>query len=65
MVELNDVGMVEEVRNKLLGSLRRIVGCGLPGKLMIGCLKFGLIPRVLWPLMIYDIATGHVERMEV
>ncbi len=64
-VELNDVGRVEEVRNKLLRGLKRIDGCGLPGKLKVWCLKFGLMPRVLWPLMMYDIAIGHVERMEV
>ena len=51
MVKLNDVGRVEEVKNKLLRGLRRIDGCGLPGKLKIWCLKFGIMPRVLWPLM--------------
>ena len=43
-VELNDVGRLEAVSNKFLRGLRRIDGCGLPGRLKIWCLRFGLIP---------------------
>ena len=42
-MELNDVGRMEEIRNNLLRS-SRIDGCGLPRKLKIWCLKFGLMP---------------------
>ena len=65
MVELNDVKRVEEVRSEMLRGLRRIDGCCFPGKLKIWCLKFGLMPRVLWPWMMYDIVIGHVEREDV
>ena len=59
----NDVGAVEEGREKLLIGLRRIDGYGLPRKLEMWFLKFVLMPRILWPMMIYDIVIGHLERM--
>ena len=43
----------------------RIDQCGSPGKLKIWCLKFELMPIILWLLMVYNIAIGYVERREV
>ena len=37
-------------------------GCGLPGKLKLWCLKYGLMPRTMGPLTVYEIT--HVESME-
>ena len=36
----------------------------LPGKYKVWCYQHGILPRVLWPLMIYDCAIGTVEAME-
>ena len=36
----------------------------LPGKLKTWCLQFGLLPRVLWPLAVYEVPTSTVEKME-
>ena len=36
----------------------------LPGKLKIWCLQFGLLPRIMWPLTIYDLTLTRVEKME-
>lgn len=27
----------------------------LPGKLKLGCFQFGILPRILWPLTVYEI----------
>lgn len=51
----------EEMLSNGLGAIRK---SGLIGKFMIWCLQFMLIPKLLWPLLIYDIPVSTVERME-
>ncbi|GFO02696.1 reverse transcriptase [Plakobranchus ocellatus] len=38
--------------------------CGLQGKFKIWCLQFMLIPKLLWPLLVYDICSSTVEAIE-
>ncbi|GFO39955.1 ribulokinase [Plakobranchus ocellatus] len=38
--------------------------CGLQGKFKIWCLQFMLIPKLLWPLIVYDICSSTVEAIE-
>ena len=45
-------------------GLSTIDGCGLPRRYKIWYYQFGLLPCVLWPLQIYEIALTRVERME-
>ena len=45
-------------------SLKVIDQCGLLGKYKVWYLQFMLIPKLLWPLLIYDISTSTVEAME-
>ncbi|GFN98048.1 reverse transcriptase [Plakobranchus ocellatus] len=42
-------------------SLLAINKCGLQGKFKIWCLQFMLIPKLLWPLLVYDICSTTVE----
>ena len=37
---------------------------GLPGKYKAWCYQHGVLPRLLWPLMIYDVPFTIVEKME-
>ena len=37
---------------------------GLPGKYKAWCYQHGVLPRLLWPLMIYDVPLTIVEKME-
>ena len=62
--ELSDKSQINEVRLMVEDGLKRIDKCTLPSKLKLWCLKFGLFPRIMWPLMLYEIAMTHVERME-
>jgi len=48
----------------VLASLQAIECSGLPGKHKVWCYQFGLVPRVLWQLAIYDFSLSPVERME-
>ncbi|GFO20545.1 reverse transcriptase [Plakobranchus ocellatus] len=45
-------------------SLLAINKCGLQGKFKIWCLQFMLIPKLLWPLLVYDICSSTVEAIE-
>ncbi|GFO12335.1 reverse transcriptase [Plakobranchus ocellatus] len=45
-------------------SLLAINKCGLQGKFKIWCLQFMLIPKLLWPLIVYDICSSTVEAIE-
>ncbi|GFN82187.1 reverse transcriptase [Plakobranchus ocellatus] len=45
-------------------SLLAINKCGLQGKFKIWYLHFMLIPKLLWPLLVYDICSSTVEAIE-
>ena len=51
-----------QVQKQLVQGLSTIDGCGLPGRYKIWCYQFGLLPHVLWPLQIYEIALTREER---
>ena len=45
-------------------GLLAINRCGLQGKLKVWCLQFMLIPKLLWPLLVYEICSTTVEAIE-
>ena len=45
-------------------GLLAINRCGLQGKLKVWCLQFMLIPKLLWPLLVYEICSTTVETIE-
>ena len=53
-----------EIFNQAKEGLVSIDHSKLPGKLKLWCLQFGLYPRLLWPLMIYEVAESRVEIIE-
>lgn len=53
-----------EVKKQLSAGLDAIEKCGLFGKYKAWILNFALMPRILWPLTVYDIPLTPVERME-
>ena len=61
---LKDTQRGKETKHMSEEGLKTIDQCGLPGKYKVWCLQFMLIPKLLWPLMIYDICTSTVETME-
>ena len=62
--KLKDTCMAAELRKTVIEGLASINKTSLPGKLKIWCLQYGLMPRLCWPLTIYDIPLSNVERME-
>ncbi|GFS06016.1 reverse transcriptase [Elysia marginata] len=45
-------------------GLLAINKCGIHGKFKVWCLQFMLIPKLLWPLLVYDICCSTVESIE-
>ena len=54
----------EDLRNQLRNEFRSIDKCDLMNKDKIWCIYFGLIPKLAWPLQIYEVSLTKVETME-
>ena len=61
---LKDTKQSKETAKASADGLNKIQKCPLPGKYKVWCLQHMLIPMLLWPLMVYEIATSTVEAME-
>ena len=62
---LNDKTSIEEAYNQLKEWLQAVEKCGLPGRFKAWIYQHGILPRLLWPLLIYEIPISQVERMEL
>lgn len=62
--DLRDTQQLEQLRHDTANGLRQINNTALPGKLKLWCLQFGLLPRLQWPLTIYEVPICHAKRLE-
>ena len=53
-----------EIEKTAATGLKAIDKSCLPGRLKAWCLQFVLIPQLLWPLQIYEVAVTRVEAIE-
>ncbi|XP_069139210.1 uncharacterized protein [Argopecten irradians] len=61
---LGDKGNIRRIEQQVQEGMRRIDKTGLPGKFKAWMYQHGLLPRLAWPLMLYEISTSTVEKME-
>ncbi|KAL6469854.1 hypothetical protein MHYP_G00209730 [Metynnis hypsauchen] len=61
---LNDTEQIEQLRQDTISGLKQINKTGLPGKLKLWCYQFGLLPRLMWPITIYEVTSSHISRLE-
>lgn len=61
---LSDKANIERIRSQLQEGLKQIERSGLPGKYKAWLFQNGLLPRLMWPLMLYEITTTAVECLE-
>ncbi|KAJ8390956.1 hypothetical protein AAFF_G00098760 [Aldrovandia affinis] len=61
---LKDKEQVQQLRQDIVNGLDNMNKTLLPGKLKLWCLQFGLLPRIMWPLTIYEVPITTVEKME-
>ena len=61
---LKDSAQSDQLREETIKGLVSIDKTLLPGKLKLWCLQFGLLPRLMWPLTVYEIPMTKVEKLE-
>jgi hypothetical protein len=61
---LSDKKNVHEMEQQLDTWLRKTDRSGLPGKFKVWIYQHGILPRILWPLLVYDVTLTTVETME-
>ena len=61
---LSDRSQVVEVHKMATEGLKNVDKSKLPGKFKIWCLQFGLYPRLIWPLTMYEVALSRMEIIE-
>ena len=63
-IPLTDHHRGTEVQKVALKGLKSMDKTCLPGKMKAWCNHHGLLPRLLWPLQMYEIAISRVERIQ-
>ena len=61
---LKDGNNVSRLRNQVQEGMKTIDKTGLPGKYKAWMYQHGLLPRLTWPLTLYEIPTTAVEELE-
>ena len=61
---LSDGENSKHIKSQLNHGLKAIDHTGLPGKFKAWLFQNGLLPRLMWPLMLYEVATSVVEQLE-
>lgn len=61
---LQDRGNVRKLEKQVEDGLKKIDGCGLPGKFKAWLYQHALLPRLTWPLMLYEVPNTTVEALE-
>ncbi|XP_063448172.1 uncharacterized protein LOC134727719 [Mytilus trossulus] len=61
---LSDKLNVEDTYKQLDDWLKAVDKSGLPGKYKAWIYQHGILPRLLWPLLVYDVPMTTVEGME-
>ena len=60
---LSEKEQILEVEKSLEAELKKIDKCKLPGRYKSWILQYMLLPRLMWPLTIYNIPASKVEEM--
>ena len=61
---LGDLVNADAIEKELYQWLKSIDESNLQGKHKAWCFQFGIIPRLQWPFLLYDVAMTRVEKME-
>lgn len=61
---LKDAAAVQQTKSDLSSWLAAIDKSGLPGKFKAWMYQHGVLPRILWPLLVYEVPVSTVEALE-
>ena len=63
-MSLNEQEQIEEVKNQVKEDLKKIEKCRLPGRYKAWMVQHMLLPRIMWPLSIYNVPMSKVEEIQ-
>ena len=61
---LTEQEQIEETCSEVKRSLRKLEKCKVPGRYKAWMIQHMLLPRLLWPLTIYNFPTSTVNSMQ-
>ena len=61
---LTDRSSVKDIKVQVQAWLKKVDGSGLPGKYKVWIYQHGILPRLMWPILIYEVAATAAEAME-
>ncbi len=61
---LKDTAALQQTRNDVTNWLIAVDKSGLPGKYKTWMYQHGILPRILWPLLVYEVPMTTVEALE-
>lgn len=61
--DLRDTQQLEQPQQDTVG-LKQINNTALLGKLKLWCFQFGLLPRLVWPITMYEVWLSHANGLE-
>ena len=61
---LRDASAIQDTFKELETWLYTVNKSGLPGRFKAWIHQHGILPRILWPLLVYEVATSTAETME-
>ena len=61
---LKDKVSIEGTSSDLMGWLKRVDRSGLPGRFKAWIYQHAILPRILWPLLMYSVPMSTVESLE-
>ena len=63
-VSLHDRDNVRKIERQVEDGLKKIDSCGLPGLFKAWLYHYALLPRLIWPLVLYEVPSTSVEALE-
>ncbi|KAJ3600949.1 hypothetical protein NHX12_031922 [Muraenolepis orangiensis] len=61
---LRDTTCIQSTCTELDGWLKSVDKSGLPGKFKAWVYQHGILPRILWPILVYAVPISTVETLE-
>ena len=61
---LKDKASIADVVNQTKTWMTQVERSRLPGKYKVWCYQHGVLPRLLWPLLVYEVPMSTVDMLE-
>ena len=61
---LDEKEQMKAIESQVIGDLKKVERCRLPGRYKAWMLQYMLLPRLMWPLSIYNVPMSFVDRLQ-